>query len=408
MRINIVTLFPDFFSSPLSIGLLGKAVNNNILSINLYNPRDFTENGYKSVDDYPYGGGSGMLLSTIPLKKALDKVKGDDPGTYIIFLRPKGVRFSQRIASYLKNIPSITLVCGRYEGFDERIVKIYGDMEISIGDFVTMGGEVAALAIIESVARLLPGVIGDPDSLVEESFADQLLEYPQYTRPRNFMGESVPEILLSGDHEKIRDWRRKKSLDETLKKRPDLLRKRFYMALVHYPVYGKHREIIGTSVVPFDVHDLARLARTYGSSGVFIVTPFKQQQAVTKRIIKHWVEGYGSTYNETRRVALELVRLVSSIEDAVFEIKKETGLKPVVVSTTAREGGERISYSEMREIAHSGEKGPFLYLFGTGWGLTDDTLKNSDMVLEPIRGFGYNHLSVRSAASIIIDRIYGI
>ncbi len=408
MRINVVTLFPEFFKSPLSTSLLGKALEDGIFQIRFYNPKDFGEGSYKAVDDYPYGGGGGMLLSTGPLKRALDKVKEDDPYTYTVFLTPKGVRFNQRIVDYLRAIPSITLVCGRYEGFDERLVKAYANLELSLGDFITMGGEVGALAVIEALVRLIPGATGNPKAVFEESFTGNLLEYPQYTRPKEFMGMEVPEVLLSGDHKRIEEWREEQAKKITKERRPDLLRKRFYLGLVHYPVYGKHREIIGTSIVPFDVHDLARLGRTYGASGVYIITPFKQQQAVTRRLIFHWTQGYGSTYNETRREALGLVRIVDSIEDAIKDIEKDSGFKPLVISTTAREGEGRTSYQEMRVIAHSGEKGPFLYLFGTGWGLTDETLKNSHMVLEPIRGFGYNHLSVRSAASIIIDRIYGV
>ncbi len=407
-RFNIVSLFPDFFSTPLSTGLLGKAIEKKIIEVNFYNPRDYTTDGYKSVDDYPYGGGSGMLLSTEPLKRTLDHVRKQDPLTFIVFLTPRGVRFSQKIAFMLKDVNSITLVCGRYEGFDERIVEEYANLEISLGDFVTMGGEVAALAVIEAVSRLVPGVIGNESSIKEESFSNGILEYPQYTRPRIFMGKKVPEVLLSGNHEAIEKWRKERALRDTLERRPDIIRKKFYIAIVHFPVKGKDGRTIGTSVVPFDIHDAGRVARTYGASGVFIITPFKTQQSLTRRLIFHWIKGYGSIYNETRKEAMELVRVSNSIEEAKTSIEQETGMKPVVVSTTAREIEGYVTYKKIREMAHSGEIGPFLYLFGTGWGLTDETLKNSDVVLEPVRGFGYNHLSVRSATSIIVDRIYGI
>ncbi len=407
MRINIVTLFPKFFESPLSQGLLGKAIEEGKIEVRFYNPRDFAEGHYKSVDDYPYGGGSGMLLSTVPLKRAIDAAK-EGGRTYVVFLTPRGARYSQRLAIMLKDIPSITLVCGRYEGFDERLIQEFGDLEISMGDFVTMGGEVGALAIIESVARLIPGVIGNPDSALDESFTKNLLEYPQYTRPRSFMGREVPEVLLAGNHKKVEEWRKEVAIKDTLERRPDLIRKMFYIGLVHYPVKGRDGRIIGTSVVPFDVHDASRVGKTYGASGIFIITPYKTQKSLTKRLLRHWLEGYGATYNVTRKVAIELVKVVDSIEDAKKEIKRETGMDPVVVSTTAKETENSISYKKMREIAHSGGTGPFLYLFGTGWGLTDETIKSSDVVLEPIRGFGYNHLSVRSATSIVVDRIYGI
>jgi len=223
MRFEIVTLFPELFEV-LQTGLLGKAQHAGTIDVQAITPREFTTDRHRTVDDSPYGGGSGMLLMPGPIAETLehlDEARGGQP-TRRVLLTPQGQRFSQSHARRFSELGSLTLICGRYEGFDERIRSLV-DEEISLGDFVLLGGEAAALAVIEATARLVPGVLGNDASADDESHADGLLEYPQYTRPEEFRGEKVPEILRSGNHAAIARWRRKESLRRTLDRRPDLL-----------------------------------------------------------------------------------------------------------------------------------------------------------------------------------------
>lgn len=229
VRFELVTIFPEI-EAALGIGILGKARSEGQIAIDLENPRDHTRDRHRSVDDYPYGGGDGMVLMAPPVLRALAALDSRREGpTRTILLSPQGQPFDQRAAERLAGEPAITLICGRYEGFDERI-RDRVDEEISLGDFVLLGGEVAALAVVEAVARLLPGVLGSEGSAVEESHTTGLLEYPQYTRPaelpEELVGEGsrgIPPVLISGHHAKIARWRRKEALRRTLERRPDLL-----------------------------------------------------------------------------------------------------------------------------------------------------------------------------------------
>jgi tRNA (guanine37-N1)-methyltransferase len=220
LRFGIVTLFPELFDA-LSVGLLGKARTDGLLEVELVSPRDFTTDKHRSVDDTPYGGGSGMVLRPGPFVAAIEQLDPDREARRIL-LSPQGAPFTQADALRLAAEASIVMVCGRYEGFDERI-RAEVDEEVSLGDFVLLGGEVAALAVIEATARLVPGVIGNEASTEEESHRHGLLEYPQYTRPWEYRGRSVPEILRSGNHAAIERWRRKEALRRTRDRRPDLL-----------------------------------------------------------------------------------------------------------------------------------------------------------------------------------------
>ncbi len=224
MRFEIVTLFPEFLET-LKIGLLGKAIESGLVQIVAHNPRDYATDRHRSVDDAPYGGGDGMLMMPGPVIEALEALDAARGGpTHRVLLTPQGSRFDQATARRFSSLPSLTLVCGRYEGFDERIREEVHE-EISLGDFVLLGGEIAALTIVEATARLVAGVLGNEGSAVEESHSAGRLEYPQYTRPAVFRGRAVPEILLSGNHAAIARWRRKESLRRTRTRRPDLFAK---------------------------------------------------------------------------------------------------------------------------------------------------------------------------------------
>ena len=217
---QVFTLYPEVFPGPLSKGLYGKALSKNLWNLKVKNIRDAAEDKHKTVDDTPYGGGSGMLLKADILAKSLDQNKTE--GERIIYLSPKGKKFDQNYAQELSKEKSVSFICGHFEGVDERVLSTRNIEEISIGDYVLSGGETAAFVVIDSVLRLLPGILGNENSKIDESFENGLLEYPQYTKPQIWEEKSVPEVLLSGDHSKIKDWRLSQSEAITRVRRPEL------------------------------------------------------------------------------------------------------------------------------------------------------------------------------------------
>ncbi len=229
MDFEVFTLLPEIFPPYLESSIIQRARERGLIEVRIHNIRDYAHDKHHTTDDIPYGGGGGMVMKPEPMFEAVESVLGIQPSTPaacpIILLTPQGRLFNQTLAQELSQHERIALVCGRYEGVDERIRQHLVTDEISIGDYVLTGGELPALLLIDAVARLLPGVLGDPDGAVDDSHASGLLEYPHYTRPPEFRGESVPEVLLSGDHAKIARWRREQSLSRTLKRRPDLLTK---------------------------------------------------------------------------------------------------------------------------------------------------------------------------------------
>jgi tRNA (guanine37-N1)-methyltransferase len=218
--INILTLFPEFFDTPLQCGLIGKFIDNGNVTVNIVDIRNFSHDKFHRCDDYPFGGGSGMVLKIEPLEMALKSV--EDPGT-VILTTPSGVQLNQTRVKQFAVLETITVICGRYEGVDQRFIDEHVNLELSIGDYVLSGGEYAALVIFDSVLRYQPGFMSNPESLSEESFEDNLLEYPHYTRPAEYNGKKVPDVLLSGNHDEIKKWRYEKRLEKTRRVRPDLI-----------------------------------------------------------------------------------------------------------------------------------------------------------------------------------------
>lgn len=237
MRIDVLTLFPDLFTTFRSEGLIGKAVADNIVEIQVHNIRDAATDRHRTVDDAPYGGGAGMVMMAEPIMVTIEQVNPPRP---IYFLGPRGKTLDQSMAEELSVLDGFTLLCGRYEGVDQRVIDEVVDGEISIGDYVLNGGEVAAMVVIEAVSRLLPDMMGNAESRSEESFTDGLLEYPQYTRPANFRGHDVPEILRSGNHQLVADWQLAQSLAITLEARPDLIEQRGGISAAEFKVLQQH------------------------------------------------------------------------------------------------------------------------------------------------------------------------
>jgi tRNA (guanine37-N1)-methyltransferase len=226
MKIDVISLFPPMFEAVTNYGITGRAIRNELLSLRVWNPRDYTDDKHRSVDDRPYGGGPGMVMMAEPLTKALAAARsGQVSGAKVIYLSPQGRRLDHEGVLELSRREGLILLTGRYEGIDERLLETEVDEEWSIGDYVLSGGELAAMVVIDAIARQLPGALGDKDSAQQDSFVDGLLDYEHYTRPETYLGRMVPEVLVSGDHEKIRRWRLKRSLGRTWLRRPDLLEK---------------------------------------------------------------------------------------------------------------------------------------------------------------------------------------
>jgi len=224
MWIGVVSLFPEMFKAVTDYGISRRAVENGLLTLEVWNPREFTEDKHRTVDDKPYGGGPGMLMKVQPLKDAINAAKSKAQAQCpVIYLSPQGKPLEQADLASLAMLPEVILVAGRYEGIDERLIESAIDMEVSIGDFVASGGELPAMLLIDGVTRLLPGAVGAADSVEQDSFSNGLLDYPQYTRPETEDGLTVPEVLMSGDHGQIARWRKMQSLGRTYKKRPDLI-----------------------------------------------------------------------------------------------------------------------------------------------------------------------------------------
>jgi tRNA (guanine37-N1)-methyltransferase len=424
MVFNICTIFPTIFDSLFSKGVISKALEKGLITLNPVDIREFAEDKHRHCDDYQYGGGVGLVMKPEPICKAVASLA--ERGR-VILLDPVGERFTQKTAERLSGYDTLTFICGRYEGVDERVRELAADEAISIGDFILTGGEFAAIAIIDAVARLIPGVLGDEESLSEESFGSGL-EYPHYTRPPEYMGLAVPKVLLGGGHAEIAEWREAEALKRTAFYRPDLfpaeklekagepLKNALYsatrsrrgrslkiaVALMHYPMRDKQGDIVCTSITNMDLHDISRTAATFGAERFFVITPLASQTAIAERVISHWLKGWGASYNSNRSEAFARTELALSLGEALASMENIWGEKPLVAATSAKEAGN-ISCRALGDLA---EKKPVLLLFGTGWGFHPSALETADFILEPISGVGeFNHLSVRSAAAVIMERI---
>jgi len=428
MKYDIITIFPRFFDSTLSFGIIKKALNRSIIDVEVHDLRDYADNKHRSVDDTPYGGGGGMLMSAEPLSKAIENIKQDDKKSLVVLTSPQGDVLNDDMVNELKDYEQIVILCGRYKGIDERIRELYVNKEISIGDYVVSGGEYAAVIIIDAISRNIPGVMGNENSAANDSYRNGLLEHPHYTKPAVFKDKEVPSVLLSGNHQEISKWRLTESMKRTFSSRPEILDHakldvdetqqlikiqnelkpnfRVYIALIHYPVYNRNFKKITTAFTNLDAHDIARAAKTYGVSKFYLVNPNQEQRNLVTKVIDHWTKGPGVKFNPTRKEALEIIDIKENFDEVLGDIEKIEGLKPKVAATDARiKKDNMLGYKQLRNEILKKDR-PFLILFGTGWGLDDEIIDSADYTLKPIKGFdNYNHLSVRSAASIVLDRL---
>lgn len=443
MKFHVITLFPELIEASTSCGLLGQARKKNLVQVETLNPRRFATDTHKTVDDRPYGGGDGMIMKAEPLALAVEDLLIRSPGAKVILMSPRGQRFdNQKAKTMAAEGAELIFICGRYGGVDERFTQTFVDEEISIGDYVLSGGELAAAVIIEAVSRFLPGVLGHQDSAQKDSFESMTLEYPQYTRPAEWRGQAVPEVLTSGDPKSITEWQECMSWHLTKQRRPDLfsmlqlteaqlnrlnkfvqshapeklcewgLNQEFlfskvaqvHIALLHYPILDRDQNQVATNITNFDIHDIARACRTYGIETYTLIHPQVEQLMFVDRILDHWRVGQGAAYNPSRKRALERVKTASSLESLVASLKPD-----LVIGTHARpvSGGRSWSCRDLRqEIWLKGKS--VLVVFGTGYGMTETTMQNMDGVLESLRGpppDDFRHLSVRSAVSVYLDRL---
>ncbi|WP_374281812.1 tRNA (guanosine(37)-N1)-methyltransferase TrmD [Desulfovibrio sp.] len=430
-RFHLVTLFPEFFDSPLSTALMGRAREAGVVDCSFHDPRQFSTDKHRHVDDRPYGGGPGMVMQGEPLARALRSI--ERPGR-MLFMAPGGRPLTQQMVRELAHEEDLTIVCGRYEGIDARLLQLFPLEPVSVGDIVLNGGESAALSVIEAVARLMPGFMGKEESGDDESFSHGLLEYPHYTRPENFEGLTVPEVLQSGDHARIARWRRQESVRTTLRVRPEMLNeaplyredvqtlaetprerpgRNLSFCLVHYPVSLGPKKIGASSLTNLDIHDIARISRSYAMGSFYPVTPLHDQLRVLEEILRHWTRGPGGIGNADRAQALGLVQPATSLEEAVAHMTAQHGTRPRLVASSAvwpaRGKASKPECMPMtpRDVRRWCDQGPVMLCLGTAQGLAPEVLEQCEGTLRPVRFLGYNHLSVRSAAAILADRILG-
>lgn len=416
MKVSVITAFPDFIGKFFSTSIIGKAAAGGLVEFEIIDLRDFSKNRYRQVDDYAFGGG-GMVLMPEPLKEAIESVGGGSPGSRVLYPSPQGAVLTQEMVESLASLDHIIVICGHYEGIDERFVRKYVDLEISIGDYVLTGGEIPAMAIIDSVLRRIPGVVGRQEAVVEDSFFRGMLDTPHFTRPAEWDGENVPKILTSGNVGEIDSWRRDQAVRRTLQRRPDLLsradilpymKKGVFVSLVHYPVLDRNGNKNTAAVTGLDIHDISRTCRTFGMKRFLVTSPIPGQRELVRKISKHWTEGYGATFNPCRGEALKLVKLFPDVGKACKWISEKEHAAPFIIATSARKRPGSVHWLELKRGIVQIDR-PILFLFGTGWGLHDEVMECCDAIMQPIQGgsLDYNHLSVRNAVAITLDRFFG-
>ena len=416
MKISILTAFPEMMRNYLGASVLGRGIAAGKLEVEVVDIRDFSQGDYRQIDDYCYGSG-GMMLMPEPLGKAIESLSKRGRRPYVIYPSPQGVTLHQEIVEDLSRKEHLVILCGHYEGVDERFTEKYVDLEVSLGDFVLTGGEMPAMAIVDAISRLIPGVVGKSAAVKNDSFYSGMLDTPHYTRPAEWQDEKVPEVLLGGDVKAIEKWRRRQSVERTLKRRPDIVGRAglaqwlsggTYVMEVHYPVLNKRGEKSSTAITGMDLHDIARACRTYGIKKYLLVTPIAQQREMAKKIASHWTEGWGSTYNPDRKEAFERLKIFASVGRALGWVREKEKTEPYKIATTAKNHEGATHWLSLKREIFMRDLSP-VFIFGTGWGLHEDILNMADAVMTPITGGvdSWNHLSVRSAVSVTLDRFFG-
>ncbi len=430
MHISICTVFPELYSSFTQVSLIKRAQEKELISLDVCSFFSLVP-PKKRIDAPTFGPGAGMLIRPEVVQQAVDQQEKKYGRSFKIFFSPQGELLNQRllkkIALQAESTGHLMLLPARYEGMDTRVEQEYADMIVSVGDFVLMGGDIPAMMLLEGFLRLIPGVVGSQESVSEESFTGPFIDYPEYTEPVNWKEREVPDIVRSGNHGAIAQWRKQQAACVSVKKHFSWVRSHIttlkereiaasyipphYVALIHGDVLvGGDQGVGATSVTSIDIHDIARSCATYGMQGFFIVTPLCDQQKIVHKLLSFWCSENGISYNKSRHKAISLVTVKDTIEQAIAAIEEKEGVAPLVVVTSASQGQDHASFITFYDQHRVWESGrPVLLVFGTGKGLQGSFLKKSDFQLVPVEGFtNFNHLSVRSAAAIVLDRWVGI
>jgi len=429
MNISILTVFSELYDSFLKTSLVGRAQEKGIVSINATSFFSYVA-PKERIDAPTFGHGSGMVIRPDVIEKAITHKEQEHGPAYKIFFSPQGKKLDQALlrdlAAIFQEKKHIMFIPARYEGMDARIEQVYADQVISIGDFVLLGGDLPTMVLLEGLLRLLPGVVGKQDSIEQESFSGPFVDFPVYTAPVVWNGLEVPEVIRSGNHAAMNEWRTAQAVSRTVLGHFDWLRSRqltddqknisssyiphHYVALQHGDVLiGDDRVIGTTSVTSIDIHDIARSSKTYGVESLFVVTPLVDQRRIVQTLLDFWQTGVGIDYNRHRHQAINMVQIQDNIDEVIAAIEAKEGVKPLLVATSARHYGpdKTISYYDQEKVWSSGR--PVLLVFGTGQGLSEQLIERCDFILMPLQGFShFNHLSVRSAVAIILNQWMGI
>ncbi len=437
LTISIITVFDELYSSFLKTSLIGRAQAEGKVSFNVLKLSDFCE-PKERIDEPTCGPGAGMVLKPEVMQRAIQAAGAKYGPGYTIFFTPQGTPLTQQILRHTaKQVTTpttkktsepgmhIILVAGRYEGFDERTLEAYADAQLSIGDYVLLGGDLPIQVFLEGLLRLLPGVVGKVESIEHESFEGPWLDYPVYGLPKSWQSRDVPEVLLSGNHKAIDQWRSEQAAQNTLLKRFDHFSKTVrekhdkelaqklipphYVALMHTDVCTHPGREGNTSITSIDLHDIARSSATYGVKNFFVVSPLEDQQSIMDSFLQYWHSKEGQEYNQNRYDAILRLIAARSFDEVVQAIEQKEGVKPVVVATSAQHTDHPGAIDFYSQGTVWAQERPVLLLLGTGHGLTQKRVASCDYLLDPINGLPeYNHLSVRAAAGIMLDRWLGL
>jgi len=429
MNISIISVFPDLYRPFLNTSLIKRAQEKNVVTFDLADFFSFVA-PKERIDAPTFGHGAGMLIKPEVVAKAIESKEAAHGKAYKIFFSPHGKKIDQAylrtLAKTLEHVDHLMLVAARYEGMDARVEQEYAAEVLSLGDYVLMGGDLPAMVFLEGVLRLMPGVVGKQESVESDSFSGALVDYPEYTEPAVWHDKQVPEVLRSGNHAAIAAWRSDRALERSLLGHFDWFRScdlspalkkqaiakipNHYVALMHNDVITGDGDRVGTtSVTSLDMHDIARSAKTYGIKHYYLVTQLLDQQKIVRKLLDFWQTGSGVEYNASRHAAVKQVDVIESFDAVIEDIEKKEGKKPIVIATSARlvaHQGQITFHDQGIVWSHNR---PVLFIFGTGKGLSPAILDRCDFLLVPVEGMSeYNHLSVRSAVAIILDRWLGL
>jgi len=429
MNISVLTVFPELYQPFLQTSLVHRAQQKGLVNFDttsffsLVVPKE-------RIDAPTFGPGSGMLIKPTVVEAGINLHEQKYGPAFKIFFSPQGQKLDQSSLALLTQKISqrghALLIAARYEGMDARIEQEYADAIVSVGDFVLMGGDLPAMMLLEGMLRFIPGVVGKEESVREDSFTGPFLDHPEYTEPVEWHGKKVPDIIRSGNHGAIAQWRQEQAAQKTvlqhfawMRTQPmtDVQKKlasryipRHYIALLHSDVLvGPEKKPGVTSVTSIDIHDIARSSATYGIKQFFIVTPLTDQKRIVQTLLNFWQRGIGVDYNPSRHEAVKSVEIHDTLDSAISEIIKKEGIAPLLIATSAQKHEHVASISFWDQSLVWCKERPVLLIFGTGQGLTEDVVQRCDYLLTPVEGIsGFKHLSVRSAAAVVLDRWLGM